>query len=30
MYEVKRQGRNGFAMISADGTIVVEKIAIDG
>lgn len=26
MYEVKRQGRNGFAMIWADGTIVVEKI----
>jgi diguanylate cyclase (GGDEF)-like protein/PAS domain S-box-containing protein len=29
MYEVKRQGRNGFAMISSDGDIVVEKIAID-
>lgn len=27
MYEVKRQGRNGFATISADGRIVVEKIA---
>ncbi|OAI23174.1 MULTISPECIES: diguanylate cyclase domain-containing protein [Methylomonas] len=30
MYEVKRQGRNGFAMTLADGTIVVEKVAIDG
>ncbi|MBS4051018.1 MAG: GGDEF domain-containing protein, partial [Methylomonas sp.] len=26
MYEVKRQGRNGFAMVLADGTIAVEKI----
>jgi diguanylate cyclase (GGDEF)-like protein/PAS domain S-box-containing protein len=25
MYEVKRQGRNGFAMILADGGIVMEK-----
>jgi len=30
MYEVKRQGRNGFAMILADGAIVMEKITIDG
>lgn len=29
MYEVKRQGRNGFAVISADGIIEVEKIDID-
>lgn len=26
MYEVKRQGRNGFAIMSADGTLTVEKI----
>jgi len=26
MYEVKRQGRNGFAMMLADGSIAVEKI----
>jgi diguanylate cyclase (GGDEF)-like protein len=30
MYEVKRQGRNGFAMILADGSIVMEKIEVDG
>jgi diguanylate cyclase (GGDEF)-like protein/PAS domain S-box-containing protein len=30
MYEVKRQGRNGFAMILADGSIELEKIDIDG
>ncbi|MDD5581450.1 MAG: diguanylate cyclase [Methylobacter sp.] len=29
MYEVKRQGKNGFAMISGDGSIVVEKVAIN-
>lgn len=30
MYEVKRRGRNGFAMVLADGTVKVEKIEIDG
>lgn len=30
MYEVKRWGRNGFAMVLADGTVKVEKIEIDG
>jgi diguanylate cyclase (GGDEF)-like protein/PAS domain S-box-containing protein len=30
MYEVKHQGRNGFAMILPDGSIVTEKIVIDG
>lgn len=30
MYEVKRQGRNGFAIMLADGTIAVEKIAENG
>lgn len=29
MYEVKRQGRNGFAMILDDDTIVVEKVEMD-
>lgn len=29
MYEVKRQGRNGFAMALADGTIAVEKFSGD-
>jgi diguanylate cyclase (GGDEF)-like protein/PAS domain S-box-containing protein len=29
MYEVKRQGRNGFGIILADGTIEVDTIAID-
>ncbi|MFZ2726700.1 MAG: diguanylate cyclase [Methylococcaceae bacterium] len=29
MYEVKRQGRNGFAIILTDGSVMVEKIAID-
>jgi hypothetical protein len=29
MYEVKRQGRNGFAVKLADGSIEVEIIEID-
>lgn len=29
MYEVKRQGRNGFAMVMADGAIKVEQIPMD-
>jgi diguanylate cyclase (GGDEF)-like protein/PAS domain S-box-containing protein len=30
MYEVKRQGRNGFAIMREDGTIAVETVAANG
>jgi diguanylate cyclase (GGDEF)-like protein/PAS domain S-box-containing protein len=29
MYEVKRQGKNGFALAGADGAVVVEKVEAD-